>query len=412
MADLLAPTIKYAEEGHPVPELIAYYLGRSVPVLSKQPGGFKDTYTINGRAPEKGEIFKNPDLGKTLRLLATKGRDAFYKGEIADRTDTFFASNGGWLRKVDFEKHTSTWVEPVSVNYRGYDVYELPPNTQGIAALQALNILEAYDLRSMGYNSPQALHLMVEAKKLAFEDRAKFYADPEFAKTPLSSLLSKEYAAERRKLIDPNRAAKRVEAGNPKLNEGDTIYMCVADKDGNMVSLIQSNYRGMGSGIVVPGTGFGFQDRGELFTFEPGHANVYAPGKRPFHTIIPAFVKKDGKPWLAFGVMGGAMQPQGHTQIIHNLIDFGMTLQEAGDAARWQHNDSSEPTGEKMTNGGFVEVESGIPWESVRGLMNKGHNVRVGLGGFGGYQAILVDAVHGVYIGASESRKDGQAAGY
>ena len=412
MTDILAPTIKYAEEGHPVPELIAYYLGRSVPVLSKQPGGFKDTYTINGHAPEKGEIFKNPDLGKTLRLIAAKGRDVFYKGEIADKIDAFFAANGGWLRKIDFEKHTSTWVDPVSVNYRGYDVYELPPNTQGIAALQALNILEAYDLRSMGYNSPQALHLMIEAKKLAFEDRAKFYADPDFAKIPLQSLLSKEYAAERRKLIDPNHAAKRIEAGNPKLNQGDTIYMCTADKDGNMVSLIQSNYSAGHSGIVVPGTGFGFQDRGELFTFEPGHANVYAPGKRPFHTIIPAFVMKDGKPWLAFGVMGGAMQPQGHTQILHNLIDFGMTLQEAGDAARWQHNDSSEPTGEKMTDGGSVEVESGIPWESIRELIKRGHQIRTGLGGFGGYQAIMWDAKHGVYIGASESRKDGQAAGY
>ena len=412
VADLLAPTIRYAEEGFPVTELIAYYWDRSAPVLSKQPGGFKDTFTINGRAPAKGEMFRNPDLAKTLRLLSTKGRDGFYRGEIADKVDAFFSVNGGWLRKIDFEKHTSTWVEPVSVNYRGYDVYELPPNTQGIAALQALNILEGFDLRSLGFNDPQALHLMLEAKKLAFEDRAKFYADPDFAKIPLKSLLSKEYAAQRRKLIDPNRAAKRVDAGNPKLNEGDTIYLCTADNDGNMVSLIQSNYRGMGSGIVVPGTGFGFQDRGELFTFEPGHANVYAPGKRPFHTIIPAFVKKDGKPWLAFGVMGGAMQPQGHTQIIHNLIDFGMGLQEAGDAARWQHNDSSEPTGERMTNGGYVEVESTIPWESVRGLMSKGHNVRIGLGGFGGYQAIMFDQAHGVYIGASESRKDGQAAGY
>lgn len=412
MPDLLAPTIRYAEEGHPVPELIAYYLGRSVPVLSKQPGGFKDTYAVGGRAPEKGEIFKNPDLAKSLRLIAAKGRDVFYKGEIADKIDAFFSANGGWLRKVDFEKHRSTWVEPASVNYRGYDVYELPPNSQGIAALQALNILEGFDLRSLGFNHPQALHLMLEAKKLAFEDRAKFYADPEFAKIPLKGLLSKEYAAERRKLIDPNRAARRIDAGNPRLNEGDTIYMCTADKDGNMVSLIQSNYRGMGSGIVVPGTGFGFQDRGEMFTFEPGHANVYAPGKRPFQTIIPAFVMKDGKPWLAFGVMGGAMQPQGHTQILHNLIDFGMGLQEAGDAARWQHNDSSEPTGEKMTDGGFVELESGIPWESVRELIKKGHRIRTGLGGFGGYQAIMWDQKHGVYLGASESRKDGQAAGY
>lgn len=412
MRDLLAPTIRYAEEGHPVSELIAYYWGRSVPVLSKQPGGFKDTFTIGGRAPNKGELFKNPDLAKTLRLLGEKGRDAFYKGEIADQIDAFMKANGGWLRKVDFEKHTSTWVDPVSTNYRGVEVFELPPNGQGIAALQALNILEAYDLRALGFNHPQTLHLMVEAKKLAFEDRAKFYADPAFSRIPLQSLISKAYAAERRKLLDEKRASKRLEAGNPKLNEGDTIYLCTADKDGNMVSLIQSNYRGMGAGIVVPGTGFGFQDRGEMFTFEEGHANIYAPGKRPFQTIIPAFAKKDGKPWLAFGVMGGAMQPQGHTQIIHNLVDFDMTLQEAGDAARWQHLGSSEPTGEKMTDGGYVEVETGIPWESVRELTKRGHQIRVGFGGFGGYQAVMRDHVNGVWVGASESRKDGQAVGW
>ncbi len=412
MKEVLAPAIRYAEEGFPVSELIQYYWARSVPVLSKQPGGFKDTYTINGRAPEKGEIFKNPDLAKTLRLLATKGRDSFYKGEVADAIDAFFKANGGWLRKIDFEKHSSTWVDPVSVNYRGYDIFELPPNSQGIAALQALNILESYDLRSMGFNSADALHLQFEAKKLAFEDRAKFYADPAFSKIPLTRLLSKEYAAERRKLIDPQRAAKRFDPGTAALSQGDTIYLCTADQEGNMASLIQSNYRGMGSGIVVPGTGFGFQDRGELFTFEPGHANVYAPGKRPFQTIIPAFVKKDGKPWVAFGVMGGGMQPQGHTQIIHNLIDFGMGLQEAGDAARWQHEGSSEPTGEKMTTGGYVNVESGIPWDVVRQLAKRGHNIRTDVGGYGGYQAIMRDHAHGVWIGASESRKDGQAGGY
>lgn len=412
MRDLLAPTIRYAEEGHPVAELIAYYWERSVPVLSKQPGAFKETFTIGGRAPRKGELFKNPDLARTLRLLAEKGRDAFYKGEVAERIDAFMQANGGWLRKVDFEKHTSTWVDPVSTTYRGVEVFELPPNSQGIAALQALNILEHYDLRALGFNHPQALHLMIEAKKLAFEDRARFYADPAFSRIPLQNLISKTYAAERRKLLDEKRASKRLEAGNPALREGDTIYLCTADKDGNMVSLIQSNYRGMGSGVVVPGLGFGFQDRGEMFAFEDGHANIYAPGKRPFQTIIPAFAKKDGKPWLAFGVMGGAMQPQGHTQIIHNLVDFGMGLQEAGDAARWQHLGSSEPTGEQMTDGGYVEVESGIPWESVRELMKRGHQVRVGFGGFGGYQAVMRDHQNGVWLGASEGRKDGQAVGW
>ncbi len=412
IAKVLEPAINYAEEGFPVTELIAYYWQRSVPLLGKQPGAFLPTYTIDGRAPAKGEVFKNPGLARTLRLIAEKGRDVFYHGELADAMDAFFAANGGYLRKVDFEKHTSTWVDPVSVNYRGYDVFELPPNGQGIAALQILNILEGYDLRSMGYNSPDALHVLIEAKKLAYEDRAKFYADPAFARIPLKGLLSKEYAAERRKLIDLRHAAKRYDAGNPALRDGDTIYLTTADKDGNMVSLIQSNYRGMGSGVVVPGLGFGFQDRGQLFTLEEGHANVYAPGKRPFHTIIPAFVMKEGKPWLSFGVMGGAMQPQGHVQILVNLIDFGMSLQEAGDAARWQHQGSSEPTGEKMTTGGYVEVETGVPWESVRELKSRGHDMRLNLGDYGGYQAIRYDATQGVYYGASESRKDGQAAGY
>jgi gamma-glutamyltranspeptidase/glutathione hydrolase len=328
--------------------------------------------------------------------------------------DAFMQANGGFLRKADFEKHTATWVEPASTNYRGYDVYELPPNGQGIAALQMLNVLEGFDLRQMGFNSPEALHVMVEAKKLAWADRAKFYADPEFSKVPLAGLISKPYGVERRKLIDLNRAAKSVDAGNPALRDGDTIYMCAADDEGNMVSLIQSNYRGMGSGVVPPGLGFMFQDRGELFAMEPGHANVYAPGKRPFQTIIPAFAMKDGKPWLAFGVMGGGMQPQGHVQVITNLVDFDMNLQEAGDASRWQHEGDNEPTGEKMTDSGYVEVETAVPWESIRELRKKGHDVRIGFGGFGGYQAIKMEMRDGqrVYVGASESRKDGQAAGY
>jgi gamma-glutamyltranspeptidase/glutathione hydrolase len=412
MADVLAPAIGYAEEGFPVSELIAHYWKLGVAALSSQPGGFRDTFAPGGAAPAKGDIFRNPDLAKSYRLLATKGRDAFYRGEIAAKIDGFFRENGGYLRREDLAAHRSEWVEPVSVNYRGYDVFELPPNTQGIAALQMLQMLEAYDLRSMGFNSPEALHLMIEAKKVAFEDRARHYADPEFSKIPLKALLSDDYAAERRKLIDPARSQKRIAAGNPNIDEGDTIYLTTADRDGNMVSLIQSNYRGMGSGIVVPGLGFGFQDRGEMFTMEPGHPNVYAPGKRPFHTIIPAFVMKDRKPWLSFGVMGGAMQPQGHVQIIVNLIDFGMGLQEAGDASRWQHDGSSEPTGEAMTDGGYLFVESGVPWETVRALESKGHDVRTDVGGYGGYQAIMRDHARGVWFGASESRKDGQAAGY
>ena len=441
LSDDLAPAVQYAEQGFPVTELIAYYWAFGPRLYKGLPGAFFETYTLDGkgRTPAKGDIFKNPALAKTLRLIGEKGRDAFYKGEIADKIDAFMRANGGFLRKADFEKHTSTWVEPVSTNYRGYDVFELPPNGQGIAALQILNILEGFDLRAMGRNSPETLHAMVEAKKIAWADRAKFYADPAFAKIPLSGLLSKSYGAERRKLIDPNHAAKKVEAGNPEngvgapprrsvaasargragsssvIDDGDTIYMCTADDEGNMVSLIQSNYRGMGSGIVVPGLGFMFQDRGELFSMDPTHANVYAPGKRPFHTIIPGFVMKDGKPWEAFGVMGGGMQPQGHVQVLTNQIDFGLNVQEAGDASRWQHEGDNEPTGEKMTeSGGYVEVESGIPYETVRELRKKGHDVRFDVGGYGGYQAIKVEMHDGqrVYVGASESRKDGMAAGY
>jgi gamma-glutamyltranspeptidase / glutathione hydrolase len=416
LSDDLAPPIHYAEEGFPVPDLIAYYWAFGPRLYNGLPGAFLETYTLNGkgRTPGKGDIFKNPALARTLRLIGDNGRDAFYKGAIADKIDAFMRANGGFLRKIDLEKHTSTWVEPVSVNYRGYDVFELPPNGQGIATLQMLNILEGFDLRAMGRSSPESLHTMIEAKKIVWADRAKFYADPAFAKIPLAGLLSKKYAAERRKLIDPNRAAKQVEAGNPALDQGDTIYLCTADDEGNMVSLIQSNYRGMGSGIVVPDLGFMFQDRGELFSMNPQHANVYAPGKRPFHTIIPGFVMKDGKPWEAFGVMGGDMQPQGHVQVLTNQIDFGLNVQEAGDASRWHHEGDNEPTGEKMEKGGYVEVESGIPYESVRELRKKGHDVRFDVGGYGGYQAIKVEMRDGqrVYVGASESRKDGMAAGY
>jgi gamma-glutamyltranspeptidase/glutathione hydrolase len=412
-ADDLAPAIYYAEEGFPVTDLIAFYWHFGPELYKGLPGAFTETYTINGHTPGKGDIFKNPALANTLRLIGEKGRDAFYKGEIADKIDKFMQENGGFLRKADFEKHTSTWVDPASVNYRGYDIFELPPNGQGIATLQMLNILEGFDLAKMGRNSPETLHAMIEAKKIVWADRAKYYADPAFAKIPLTKLLSKEYAAERRKLIDPKRAAKSVAAG--KIDNGDTIYMCAADDEGNMVSLIQSNYRGMGSGIVVPGLGFMFQDRGELFSMEPGHANVYAPGKRPFHTIIPGFVLKDGKPWEAFGVMGGGMQPQGHVQVLTNQIDFGLNVQEAGDASRWQHEGDNEPTGEKMNeHGGYVNLESGIPMETQRELFLRGHEVRFDVGGYGGYQAIKVEMHDGVrvYVGASESRKDGQAAGY
>lgn len=415
MSRVLEPAIRYAREGFPVTELIAFYwrLGVRNAEADHQPGAFLQTFAPGGHAPACGEVFRNPDLAHTYALLAEKGRDVFYRGEIADQIDAFMRANGGWLRKRDFEKHHSAWVEPVSVNYRGYDVFELPPNGQGIAALEMLNLLEGFDLRAMGFQSADAFHVMIEAKKFAFEDRARFYADPDFAKIPLRGLLSKTYAAERRKLIRMDRAARTYDAGNPALQQGDTIYLTTADSEGNMVSLIQSNYRGMGSGIVVPELGFGFQDRGEMFVLEPrDHPNVYAPGKRPLHTIIPAFVMKEGRPFLSFGVMGGAMQPQGHVQIIVNLVDFGLGLQEAGDAARWQHEGSTDYNLPKMTTGGWVNLESGVPWGVVAELKRRGHDIRTDLGGYGGYQAILWDATNKVYHGASESRKDGCAMGY
>jgi len=407
METVLQPAINYANEGFPVTELVAYYMNLSAPRLSKYPG-FQETYMPGGRTPVKGEIFKNPDLANTLQKIASEGRDVFYEGEIAVTIANYIKENGGFLSYEDLKNHTSEWVGPVSTNYRGYDVWELPPNGQGIAALQMLNIMEAYDIKEMGFGSAEYLHLLVEAKKLAFEDRAKFYADPDFNDIPVEELISKEYAQKRRELINPDRAARSYDPG--ELSNGETIYLTVADEEGNMVSLIQSNYRGMGSGMTPVGLGFILQDRGELFTLEEDHFNSYAPNKRPFHTIIPAFITKDGEPFISFGLMGGAMQPQGHVQIVVNLIDFEMNLQEAGDAQRINHTGSSQPTGESMTNGGYIQVESGISYETIRELMYKRHNIKFALGPYGGYQAIMKK--DGVYYGASESRKDGLAAGY
>ncbi len=411
MAEVLAPAIRYAEEGFPVSELIAHYWGLSVPRLSKYPG-FVEQFTIRGRAPRKGEIWKNPTLASTLRKLATGGRSAFYEGETAQTIADYVQAQGGFLAYEDLAEHRGEWVEPVSTAYRGVELWELPPNGQGIAALQILNILEAYDLASMGFGSADHVHHFVEAKKLAFEDRARFYADPATVEVPVAELISKEYAAKRRAELDSKRAKRTVNAGNPALEAGDTIYLCTADEAGNMVSLIQSNYRGMGSGMTPPGLGFILQDRGELFDLTPGRANSYAPGKRPFHTIIPAFLTRDGKPWVAFGVMGGATQPQAHAQIVINLVDFGMNLQEAGDAPRILHSGSSEPTGERMTDGGELSLETGFDYEVIRELIGRRHKVVWKVGPYGGYQAILLDPETGVYYGASESRKDGQAAGW
>jgi gamma-glutamyltranspeptidase / glutathione hydrolase len=412
MAKVLEPAIRYARQGFPVSEVIANEWTGSAATIRDQPG-FSGTYFVDGRAPEKSQLFRNPALATTLERIASNGRDGFYKGETAQRIDSFLREHGGFLSSRDLAEHKSEWVEPVSTNYRGYDIWELPPNTQGIAVLQMLNILEGYDLRRFGFGSKEYVHLFVEAKKLAFEDRAKFYADPAFNKLPVKQLISKEYAAERRKLINLKSAAKSYDVGNPRLNQGDTVYLTTADDQGNMVSLIQSLYFGFGSGICPEGLGFALQNRGALFNLKEGELNSYAPHKRPFQTIIPAFITRDGKPFISFGVMGGQMQPQGHAQIVINLIDFGMGLQEAGDAPRIQHTGSSEPTGTEMKDGGQVSLEFGFPSETERDLLALGHKLgRSTAGSFGGYQAIKVDLTNRVYSGASESRKDGQAAGY
>ena len=404
---LFEPTIEYAKSGFPVTETIAYYLDRSQKRFENYPN-FNDVWAKNGCMPQKGEIFKNPQLAKTLEVIASKGRAGFYEGPIARTMADFIQSQGGFLTYEDLASFHSEWTPPVSSNYRGYEVWELPPNGQGIAALQILNMLENYDLKSLGLFSPEYIHLFTEAKKLAFADRAKYYADPLFEKIPVEELISKSYAKERIKLIDANHVAKTDEAGI--LKNGDTIYLTAADQYGNMISLIQSNYRGMGSGMVPPGLGFMLQDRGELFSLDKNHKNSLKGGKRPFHTIIPAFVTKDGKPFMSFGVMGGATQPQAHAQIIINIVDFGLNLQEAGDAPRIVHSGSTQPTDEIMKDGGTLSIESGFGDEIEKQLAKKGHNIKYEKGIFGGYQAIMLK--DGVYYGASETRKDGQASGY
>ena len=409
MHEILSPAIEYADNGFPVTELVSYYMQKASLNFDKYPN-FKETYYINGSTPKKGQIFQNKDLANTLRIIAKKGRKGFYEGEIAKVMSDFIIEQGGFLSYNDLKNHKSEWIDPVSTNYRGFDVWELPPNGQGIAALQILNLLEAYDIKSMGFGSAEYIHHFTEAKKIAFADRAKYYADMDFNKIPVDYLISKEYSELRRTEINSNKAALKVSAG--EIENGDTIYLTTSDKDGNMVSLIQSNYRGMGSGMVPPGLGFMLQDRGELFSLEDGHFNVYEPEKRPFHTIIPAFITKDNKPYVSFGLMGGAMQPQGHAQIVINLIDFGMNLQEAGDAPRMRHLSNQQPTGGNMLNGGELSLESGFDYKEIRQLIELGHKVIFDLGSFGGYQAIMYDDKMGVYFGASESRKDGSAMGY
>ncbi|WP_207764718.1 gamma-glutamyltransferase [Hyphococcus luteus] len=422
MRTILAPAIDYAENGFPVSPVIAEYLRMNLARFEEYEemidefDNARAIWFADG-APQAGEVFKNPALANTYKLLAKKGRKAFYEGEVAETIDAYMKRIGGDLRYEDFAAHEANWVEPGCVDYRGYDVCELPPNGQGFAALQMLNILKNVDLTQWPRASAEVFHYMVEAKRLAFEDLAKFYADPDFAEIPLDWLLSEDYGAERFALIDPEKAMTDPAPGTPPSTidgEGDTTYFTVADKDGMMVSLIQSNYRGMGSGLSPDGLGFMLQDRGELFSLDPDHPNAYAPGKRPFHTIIPAFVMKDGAPFMSFGLMGGGMQPQGHVQVLVNMIDYGMNVQEAGDAARFHHSGGRSPTGLHGDPVGELDLEPGVPSETVAKLKAMGHKVKIVDDGivFGGYEAIQRDSKTGVYSGATEMRKDGTVAGY
>ncbi len=417
MADLLAPATAYARDGFPVSQFISALWAANMEGLALSPEveefeNAQKTYLVNGNAPAQGQIFKNPDLARTYQMLAQGGRDAFYKGQLAKTMDAYFRRIGGDLRAEDFAAHKGEWVDPISVNYRGYDVYELPPNSQGGAVLEMLKILEGYDLKKMGPGSADALHLLIEAKRLAYEDLAKYYGDPVFAQVPIKTLISADYAKQRRAQIRMDRANPSIGPGEAKLVKGDTTYLTVADKDGMMVSLIQSNYADLGSGLVADGLGFMFHDRGALFALDEKSPNVYAPGKRPFNTIIPAFVMKDGEPWMSFGLMGGDMQPQGHVQVLVNMIDFGMNVQEAGDFMRFRHVGGSEVTGQTARGVGLVQMESGISAPVRAELTKRGHQLIPGGGGFGGYNAIQWDKKNRAYWGATEMRKDGVAIGY
>ncbi len=414
LGELLTAATRSAEDGAPVPEVIGGYWRGAQAALRATPEAAA-AFLIGGeRAPDVGEVLKLPQLATTLKLIASQGRDAFYKGPIAQKIVAYSQTHGGYFSMADFTDHTDEWIEPVSTNYRGYDVWELPPNGQGIAALEMLNVLEHFDLKSLKHNSAEHLHLFIEAKKLAFADRAKFYADPAFGKLPVSELISKDYGKRQAKRIDRTRAAADVPPGDPRLARSDTIYMCTVDKDRNCCSLIQSNYTGFGSKHVPGDVGFALQNRGALFALEDDHLNRLEPHKRPFHTIIPAMVTKDGKPWFCFGVMGGDMQAQGHVQVLMNLIDFGLNVQAAGDAPRAMHNGSATPTGLPAEGVGSVTVEAGVSDEAIEKLRAMGHHiVRTERSStYGGYQGILIDWEHSVLHGATESRKDGVAAGY
>lgn len=396
----LEPAIGYAERGFPLSPVIAGDWARSVPRFKDKPG-FAEVFMPGGRAPTEGEIFRNPALARTLRQIADKGRDAYYRGAITREFLRYSTQVGGFFTAEDFARHRSEWVEPVSTNYRGWDVWELPPPGQGIAALQLLNLLEAFDLAAMGRGSADFWHVLTEAKKIAFADRARYYADPEFAKVPVRELISKSYARARVKALDLSKAAQVDPPGDPvALSRRETTYLCAADGDGMMVSLIQSNYTGFGSGYVIPALGFGIQDRGNLFDLKPGRPNSYAPGKRPFHTIIPGMLLGGGRLLGPFGVMGGPMQPQGHLQLVLRLVDEGLDPQAALDAPRW-----------RVDGGLDVELEPGL-WDQAERLRALGHVVRRATvqHPFGVGQAIL--RVGEALVGGSDGRGDGYAAGF
>lgn len=419
MEEVLAPAIGYARDGFAVSPVIADLwamnfrrFGRNAALIEER-GNAAALFLPEGRAPKAGEVFRNPDLAETLNLIAQGGEDAFYRGPIARTIDAYMKRIGGPLRYADFAAYRPEWVEPVSTNYRGYDVWQIPPSTQGVIVLEMLNILEGYDLKAMGFDSADRLHVMTEAKKLAFADRARFLADPAKTAVPAAGLIDKNYAAERRALIDMTRAAPaEVDPGQPIFERADTIYLTVADESGMMVSLIQSNYAGMGSGLVPDGLGFMLQNRGAQFSLDAGHPNVYAPGKRPFHTIIPGFVSRDGQPWLSFGVMGGGMQPQGQVQVLSNIIDFGMDVQLAGDAPRWRHMGGPDPGNADEGEANTLFLERGYSTATIAELERRGHKIKIGGEDVGGYQAILKNPQNGAYWAASEMRKDGQAGGY
>lgn len=399
LAELLEPAIYYAENGFPVSQIIATDWAFSVPKLARHPDSAQ-TYLVDGRrAPRHGEVFKSPDLAKTFRLIADEGPDVFYRGSLAHKIADFIQAEGGFVTYEDLANHHSDWVDPISTTYRGYTIYQMPPNSQGFVALEMLNILEGYDLKKLGQNSAEYLHLLIEAKKLAFADRDRYLADPDKAKVPLDRLISKEYAAERRKLIDPEHAAAEVEPG--MIDTTETVYLTVVDAHRNAVSFIYSVFDDFGSGRVVPGTGIALQNRGAGFSLQKGHPNEIAPGKRALHTNMPGMVFKEAKPWLTYGVMGGDMQPQGHVQVLLNLIDFGMNVQEAGEAPRFRHFSDH-----------VVSFESGIDIDVLQKLIQMGHRPVTRMGVYGGYQAIAIDWEKGVLMGGSDPRKDGAAMGY